>query len=146
MDRCCHGVTPAEECTECIEPESSRAYVQGLDAEIARLKAEVAALRVDHERAIGTLTVSGVALDVHSTMSMTTHVESVVSQVRGLLRENQALRLDLARHKRALAAGPAALRAKAPRLTWPWSAPGSAYESAAVEVEAAQEAAMKEGK
>ena len=85
-------------------------YVDPRDAEIARLKAEVAALRVDHERAIGTLTVSGVALDVHSTMSMTTHVESVVSQVRGLLRENQALRLDLARHKRALAAGPAALR------------------------------------
>lgn len=28
-DRCYHGVTPAEECTECIEPESSRGYAQG---------------------------------------------------------------------------------------------------------------------
>ena len=28
-ERCYHGVTPAEECTECIEPESSLGYAQG---------------------------------------------------------------------------------------------------------------------
>lgn len=38
-DRCYHGVTPAEECTECIEPESSLAYAQGRADERAAMVA-----------------------------------------------------------------------------------------------------------
>lgn len=119
---CTHGWHPLD-CPDCPDPR---------DAEIARLRGEVAELR-------GFLAEIAELVGPGGDNSPFGRVESALVGLTGRLDDARA---DLAAHKRALAAGPAALRDKAcPRND---CGDCEAWRRASDVVEAAQEAAMKE--
>lgn len=85
-------------------------------------------------------------LMIAETDALNAEIAALKAEVANQRHEIGMLLGEIARLRAALAAGPAALRKSAARKNpYPWSQPWHAYESAAVTVEVAQAAAMKEG-